>query len=621
MKPNHSKRTFRLLAAMLVLMLAGSGEILAQRFQWVYGSPNCVEAGRAGVTQLRNGGYVTVGESYSAPAGGCGPSHIYVIYTAANGAVVWSNIYTIGTSDSALDVVECCNGDLAICGVVTNPAGCNPGRDAFLLRLNNAGGVVAVHTYGTPNSDEIAWNLVEAKSGDGVTTNPGDLIVAGSTTFQAGVNLGIPARDGYIFRTTANLALIWDRHYGGPGSRDDYLYGIYECRVGVAAAGAAGDVVVTGGTNTWGAGGYDIWMLRVNGNNGTIGALPQNAATYGGPRDDEGRAIIELRFATNPGDLVVTGISFSRPGNVNSEVAMLQTTANPCVPVADHYAGDNDPHPDGGMDLKEDAFPTTPCGDVIVTGFTDWGGVINPPNVFLQRFAAGTMNILGGGMAYGGSGMDWGWSVDNCRRDLFCNNETEGYIVSGFTQSPNLIGAADPQQLYLIKTDVALQSGCNETPIAFLHQPANFIRQCPLPVNMPIMMQCIPNITQYPVQWGTQLCYLFPLAHGNGGGEGDGISGVKAPVTIPVVEGAITSYPNPLSVGTPLNLRFAVAKPAQIGITVTDIVGHVVYQTSEPTAAGTALQVVPTKGWPKGTYVVRVDMGETSSTTKVDLTD
>lgn len=603
-------------AVIAALLLAGAAELSAQRFQWVYGGPQCDEAGRAGVTQLRNGGYVAVGETYSTGAP-CGPSHIYVVYTAANGAPVWTNYYTIGTSDSALDVVECCNGDLAICGVSTNPRGCGFSRDAFVLRLNNAGGVVAVRTYGLPNSDEIAWNLVEAKNGDNINTRAGDLIVAGSTT-----NLQLPGiRDGFIMRVTNALGLIWNQQYGGPN--DDYLYGVFETRVNpiaIVVPPGATDIVATGGTNSWGAGGYDTWVLRVNGNTGAIGLPPQNSATYGGPLDDEGRAIIELRQGNNPGDLVITGISKSRPGTGGvDEVEMLQTGTDPCVFVADQYAGDAMMHRDGGLDLKEDAFPASAGGNVIVTGYTDWGNaVVAPLNAFLQRFACGTMAPVGGGMAYGGTGEDWGWSVDVCRRDLFCTDETEGYVVAGFTKSPNLIGALDPSQLYLIKTDVTLTSGCNEVAFNFLAQPALFIRGCNPSPWQQFMVSCIPQVMTTVTPWGTQLCYAFPQTRQGDGGD---IGAAPAPATIPMFEGGVRSYPNPLAVGTPLQLRFDVAHNADADVVVTDMAGHVVYRERVAATAGAALHAVPTAGWSAGAYVVRLEIDGHARTTKFVLSE
>ncbi|MBS1911379.1 MAG: T9SS type A sorting domain-containing protein [Bacteroidetes bacterium] len=623
MSATRSRHVGLLFAAVAAFTLIGTGQLFAQRFQTVYGSPACADAGRSGVAQLAAGGYVIVGESYANGAG-CGPSHILVEYTGINGAPVWSNIYSIGSSDSALDVVECSNGDLAICGVTQNVPTCNGPRDAFVLRLNAAGGVVAVRTVGSPSLDEIGWNIVEARTGDGINAFPGDLIVAGYTTWNAGTGGAGPwARDGFIFRTNAALTVVrWAMQYGGPNSHDDYLYGVDECRVGVTST-QTGDIVATGGTNTWGAGGYDIWMLRVDGNTGLINAAPQGAATYGDIYDEEGRAIVELQNLST-GNLVVAGLSNSRPfPSTNYEVAMVQTANYPCTFIADQYAGDNGTRADGGFDLKEDAFPNIPtANDVVVTGYTSLGAPLVGPNVFLQKFTVGTMAPVGGAMAYGGSGIDWGWSVNNCLRATA--PETQGYVIAGFTQSANLIGAANPQDMYVIKTNQTFGSGCNERPFTFSAQPAQFLQSCTPPSILNIPWTCVPltvGVTLIPTTWFNTLCYNSPAAHERGDGGNDGISGVEAPTAVTFTEGRMTAYPNPLPKGMPINLRFDLVKETSAQMAITDMAGHEVYRGSTTVKAGSQVVPVATAGWARGTYLVRVTIGGTSQIARIVLAD
>src|SRR3954471_14057247 len=93
----HFRRLLPTLAAIAMIGIIGSTASIAQTFQWVYGGPNCTQAGRYGVLQLPGGGYIAVGESFS-PTPGCFGfgSDIYVVRTAANGAVLWSFTYNIG---------------------------------------------------------------------------------------------------------------------------------------------------------------------------------------------------------------------------------------------------------------------------------------------------------------------------------------------------------------------------------------------------------------------------------------------------------------------------------------------------------------------------------------------
>lgn len=605
MVPQRSLRRGLITAFIAVIGAAMLGnEALAQRFQYIYGGPECAEAGRWGVTPLNDGGYLAVGETHSTD-NPCAGTDIYVIRTDPTGALVWSAAYNIGEQDSATDVIVDNQGDYVICGVTWNREPCPLSRDAFLLKIDPNGNLITWNTYGNPETDEIAWNLVQSSNADG------DYIVAGSTTFNAG-----GGRDGYIFRTDINLNLIWDRHYGGFTSEDDFFYGVIEAQISTDECNA-GDIVAVGGTNTWGAGGYDVWIVRVDGTTGT----PIYNATWGLEWNEEGWAIIEIRnYDAFAGDLVITGYSESRSPQGIREILMLQTRCNPCIRVADQFAGDAGELDDQGIDLKEDDFPydaTLP--DVIVTGYTNLGTEDLPgDNVFLQRFAIGTMTLSGPGMVYGGEERDWGWSVNNVP-DID-GDGLVGYIVAGFTQSPSLTGG-DPEQLYLIKTDQNLSSGCNEAEVEFRAEEAKLRGEC-LELHCERFTEvCQPEIEQIDLDWQTLLCYANPSNRERGNGGSDGISGVETPAVIDFSEGSVTSYPNPITKGTDLNLRFDLATSADAGILVSDIVGRVVYEGVASVGAGSPLHAIETKGWSAGTYLVRVTIGDASRMIRVVVLD
>lgn len=584
-------------AITLAAFVMSSAHASAQRFQYVYGGPECRDAGRYGVKQLSDGGYLFVGETYSVQAD-CGISDTYVLRTNPDGSLQWSAAYHIGNVDSATDVIEDQNGDFVVTGVTDNGDFCTQTRDVFIMKIDPNGNLLQpVRTYGYRESDEIAWNIVETESSD--------YVVVGSTTLEAGAE-----RDGYIVRVDNGLNVIFQNRYHGDG--DDYFYGVDEARID-----GSGDIVAVGGTNSWAFGDYDVWIVRVDGNSGTFNGAPQGGAVWGHERFDEARAVIEVRESEYRGHFVVTGITESRPSGSSQEVLMLQFDGDPCNRVADQYAGDAGDLRDGGIDLKEDAFPDVEVGGVIVTGFTNFGDDQRlVENAFLQRFEIGSLNITGAGMAYGGDGVDWGWSVNNATIDDPDIAATPGYIVCGFTQSPNLIGN-DPEQVYLIKTNTSLESGCNEVAFEFIAEPADFNIEC---FEVEVIEQ--PEDCEYDVEWENldwqeALCYEYPRTRRQGGNENDGVSGVETPAVISFKEGTVISYPNPVTSGTNLNLRFDLNTSAQAHITVTDIVGRVVVEKDATVEAGSALQMIETAGWTSGSYIVRVTIGGVASTTRV----
>ena len=592
----------------MTLLVAGA-ELMAQRFQSVFGGPACREAARYGVKQLASGGYIAVGESYSVNAT-CSNSDIYVVRTNANGALVWSFTYNIAPFDSATDVIETTTGDFVICGVTGATSTCNTGRDAFLLKITNAGGVVAARRYGSAR-DEIAWNLIEARTGNGVTTFAGDYVVVGSTDANGNT-------DGYIFRTRQNLNLIWDHRYDASGAlQTDIFYGVTEAVV-TSPTGNAADIVAVGlSESPAGAGARDLFVVRVSGANGAIGAAPQGTALYGGAQDDEGRAVIELQQGPSFGNFVIAGITRNRPApSTSEEILMLEVSPNPCTMVAASFTGNDGATPDGAIDLKENTFSAAITREVIVTGYTSLGNAaLLGQNVFLQRYRTGTMALSGTAMAYGSNGEDKGWSVNIAANSS--SPQTPGFVVAGYTRSSNLIGAADPEQMYLIKTNTTLSSNCNEAVVTFSFEVAAIASICVTTAQGTVGQVCSPGLSATARTWGTQLCFISTGTHKQDGGDNDGVSGVESPAVISFSEGTVRSYPNPLASGQPLNLRFDLSSATQAEIIVSDVMGRIVHQESARIEAGSALHMVKTDGWAAGAYQISVGIGGTLKTTRV----
>jgi hypothetical protein len=106
-----------------------------------------------------------------------------------------------------------------------------------------------------------------------------------------------------------------------------------------------------------------------------------------------------------------------------------------------------------------------------------------------------------------------------------------------------------------------------------------------------------------------------------GGNDNDGVSGVESPAVISFKEGSVTSYPNPLTRGAMLNLRFDLASAATAHITVSDIVGRIIYENDATLESGSAVRPIGTNGWASGTYIVRIEIDGKASTTRVVVLD
>ncbi len=184
--------------------------------------------------------------------------------------------------------------------------------------------------YGGPGSDEI----------EALARLPnGDWLLAGTTDSFAD-----PNGDGWLLRLSADGQVVWSKTYGGPA--DEYLLDLTPT--------ADGGAVVVGWTSSFGAGGADFWVLRVD----ATGAVRWQR-TYGGPADEQAWSIASARgggwwvaggtrsFGAGASDLWVLRL------NPDGSVRYQATYGGP-----DHDAGGGDydeqvarllPHPDRGV--------------------------------------------------------------------------------------------------------------------------------------------------------------------------------------------------------------------------------------------------------------------------------
>jgi hypothetical protein len=602
----------------------------AQRFQRSYGGGGAPgEEGRGGVTAVSTGGFIATGVSTTGIAAG---SDIYVVRTDNTGALVWSSTYSIGNTDEANDIIECANGDFVIVGYTDNVnSGCPPSRDIFLLRIDPCGRVLWVNTYGTPFSDEIGWEVIEAQSGSPTQfppTNIGDLIVAGSTT-----NTPFALRDGYLMRVTAGGGLIWDRQYD-VASTDDYFYGLVEATF-FNLLGVPDDIVAVGGSGT--TANTDGFMVRVSGTNGTIGAAPQNASLYGGTASfEEFRSVCELRNgpAATLGDLVAAGNStvfspFGQPDALLVEYGV----GNPCLFMSDQIFGDGGgPGADEAYWVREDPF--NPPGSVVVTGYVSLPGGLGGNDAFRHSFFTGPLAPIAppGPWIYGSTGTDRGWSVSPVFASFPCHSP--GYVIAGVTNSFNPVAGVN--ELYLIKSDVAGFTGSPTNPCPFernvpaIYQIPNLPLRCVSTTQRIIMRWCKPPIRRFCQQWQRFLCY-----------DPDGtIAGfcpgqicptcipstptpklVAAPAADDAAAMKLTSFPNPVTRGSDINLEYTASGDAVAIVTVTDMLGREIYAENSPQTAGTHTAVVSTKGWPVGSYLINVEVAGRSGSRHLEVID
>jgi len=354
-----------------------------------------------------DGGFIITGPTRSF---GAGNYDFYLVKTDSIGDTMWTRTYGGAYDDWSMAVIQTEDSGYAIIGK-TYTSGF--GSDVYLIKTDSSGDTIWTKTYGgTGDSCESGYSIAQ--------TYDGGYILAGekSLSFDTGRN------NVYLIKTDSYGDTIWTRTYGGEQD---------ECGYSVAQTLDSG-YVVTGCTESFGAGERDLYLIKTNSLGDTIWTR-----AYGGTDNDYGYSVAQ----TTDGGYIVAGKTYSfGVGTPDKENVYL---------------------------LKFDAF-----GDTVWTrtyggtdsdyawslGLTTDGGYILAGRT--ESFGAGYIDVyliktdaLGESLwtrTYGGSLSDRAKSVAQI--------SDGGFIIAGFTNSYGI----DSLDIYLIKTDSLGYTGIEENP-------------------------------------------------------------------------------------------------------------------------------------------------------------
>ena len=163
-------------------------------------------------------------------------------------------------------------------------------------------------TYGGSN-DNVAFSVQQ--------TTDGGYIAAGYTN-----SFGLQSYDIWILKLDAFGDIVWQKTYGGYNT--DYAYCVQQTN--------DGGYILAGSTNSFGAGGNDYWVLKLN-KSGDI----EWQRSYGGPQDDVARSIQQ----TFDGGYIVVGETYSF-GSGRYDMWILKLDANGNIEWQRVYGSDLD---------------------------------------------------------------------------------------------------------------------------------------------------------------------------------------------------------------------------------------------------------------------------------------
>ncbi len=349
-------------------------------------------------------GYIILGNK----TGFSGNTDIYLLRVDFSGNYVWDK--AIGTSDieSARDIIRTSDGAFVIAGFKNIPAN-NNDYDILLLKTDTSGNVLWEKTYGGSNWD-FGYSVVE--------TPDSGFIVAGETfSFGNGNN------DVFILKTDKNGDSLSAAYYGGPGSEvaNDIIHA------------NGGNYLVSGYTNGFGHGNFDVYLMKINQNLDTIWTK-----AIGDTLNDISYCSVE---ATDYG-FVFSGLT-ENYNALKNDGLVLKVDSSGTQLWAKAYGGpDNDQF--NGID-------TSSSGGFILAGYTQSYGYA--PSKDYYMFVADQNGGFINSTTYGGEREDY---ANSCIATV-----DKGFAIIGSTESMGL-GLSN---MLLVKTD----SFANSNPLTYEH--------------------------------------------------------------------------------------------------------------------------------------------------------
>jgi hypothetical protein len=186
------------------------------------------------VQQTIDGGFVISGNySYGWPN-----QDVYLVKTDASGTPEWEKTYGGPGTEFGNSVKQTSDGGFVVLGSTSSCTSCS--HDVYLIKTDASGNVEWEKTYGGASIDG-GYSVDQ--------TSDGGFIVAGYTySFGAGI------ADVYLIKTDALGNPEWEKTYGGL----DYDFGTSIRQTN------EGGFIVTGYTYSYGAGGYDVYLIKTD---------------------------------------------------------------------------------------------------------------------------------------------------------------------------------------------------------------------------------------------------------------------------------------------------------------------------------------------------------------------
>ncbi len=357
------------------------------------------------VRQTSDGGYIVAGRTESFGVGG---TDLWVLKLDSEGFVEWQHTYGGTGDDYAICVRQTSDGGYIVAGG-TDSFGAGD-YDAWILKLDSTGNIDWQNTYGGTGRDFP--NCIQQ-------TSDGGYIVASDTN-----SFGAGSYDAWILKLDSTGNIEWGNTQGGSG--DDLAFSIQQT--------SDGGYIVAGGTESFGAGGLDFWVVKRD----STGSIDwQN--TYGGTGDDLASSIQQ----TSDGGYIVAGGTESF-GVGGYDIWVLKLDSTGAVDWQKTYGGIYDEA------VYYSSVQQTTDNGYIIGGLTFSYGAGEADFLALKLDSSGIVEWQN---TYGGTENDWGQGIQQ--------TSDGGYVFSGDSTSFHPLPDSDYDWLILkLQSDGEIDTAC-----------------------------------------------------------------------------------------------------------------------------------------------------------------
>ncbi len=331
--------------------------------------------------------------AYQTAIGG-GGYDVFLVKFNSLGLRQWATYYGGGGQDIPYGIATDVAGDIYITGRTFSTSGISTpgayhtahggGKDAFLAKFSNSGGILWATYFGSSNDDD-AFGVATDVSGNVYISGDTRSTSAISTSSSYQTTYGGGGKDGYLAKFNSSGAIQWATYYGG--SNDDGIIGV--------ATDGTGNVYISGYTistsaiassgafqSTYG-GGQDAFLVKFN----SSGAR-QWATYYGGAGYDEGNGVV----TDGAGNVYITGFTQSSSAIATSgayqttfgggnDAFLAKLNSSGVMQWATYYGGTGS---DGGTVLATDL-----AGNIYMSGFTNSTTAIATSGAYQTAYGGG----------------------------------------------------------------------------------------------------------------------------------------------------------------------------------------------------------------------------------------